>query len=183
MNLTRVERGVPAGGERDHEPSLSVDAAGATATTGPGELAPAQGVARAVGVEDCLGRLREPAIERIEQPHERGLDLIGRLTKGGGGGTQLGGKVGQPDGDVQTDAEDGPAILRAGLGEDARELGKGVGGMSDEDDVVGPLYEGVGPGDVADGDGSDQRQERRGEPRSTSEASREVPGGADQRRP
>ncbi len=65
---------------------------------------------------------RPAALERGEQLGEQRLDLRAPAAECGRAGAQLGGQVLQPHGDVEADPEHRPALLRATLDEDAREL-------------------------------------------------------------
>ena len=120
----------------------------------PGDLAPAQRVARAPRLERRLGRLGEAPLERGEQPRERRLDRAarqaerrrrqrrGRVARSRRR-AQLVGQLIQLDGDVQADPEHRPALLRASLDEDPRELREALGRARGEHDVVRPLDRGV----------------------------------------
>ena len=122
MDLAGGERGAGTVGELDEQSPVVVDAGGAPVAVRPCDLAAAQRVAGAPGIERLGPRVAEAALERGEQRGEQRLDLRAPAAEGGRAGAQLGGQVLQVDGDVDADAEHRPALLGAPLDEDAREL-------------------------------------------------------------
>ena len=125
---------MPAVGERDDQAPVAVDALRAPAPltaagrAPPRDLAPAQRVARAPGRERRPLELGQPPLERVEQPLERRLDRPRGASSPRVAGplAQLGRQLLEADGHVQADPEHRPALLRAPLGEDARELREAV---------------------------------------------------------
>ena len=90
------------------------------------------------------------------------------------GGAQLGREVVGCYGDVEADAEHGPALLRAALDEDARDL------AAVDEHVVGPLDAGGVAHGLGHGDAGLQRDERG---RIDAQHEREQQGAARRRRP
>jgi ribonuclease E len=76
VHLAGVERYVPAASERDDESSGAVDPLCLAGAAAPRDGATGQRVARAPRPQRRLGRLVEPAFERVEQELERRLDLL-----------------------------------------------------------------------------------------------------------
>ena len=114
-----------------------------------------EGVAGAPGVEEPVGGLREPALQRGQDGGEHGGDVLRRAAQRARAVAQLRREVVGAQGDVDADPEDRPALPRPRLGEDAGDL------APVEQDVVGPLDRRRGADRVGDRDARGDREQRR----------------------
>ena len=136
-----------------------------------------QGVALAPGLDDPGVVVRQPRRELAQHVGQHPLDVGGLEAEARRAVVQLLGQVGDPDGDVDADAHDGPALLRPALDEDARDL------APVDEDVVRPLDPRLGAAGVRDRDGGDERQQRPGVADDDATSAARGPGGAVQARP
>ncbi len=156
VDLARLERRPPAVREVDDEAPVAVDPRRAPVAARPRDVAPAQGVAGAPRVEERGRPERQRALEGVEQPREHRFDVARFEAQRPGRRAQVLRQVVGAYRDVQPDAEHGPAILRARLGEDARDL------AAVEQHVVRPLDRRLRPGRLRDGDRGGERQHAAG---------------------
>ena len=173
MHLARAQRGAPAAAQLDHQAPVPVDAGRAPAAVGPRDLAAAQRVARAIGLQQRRRLERQRALERGEQRAR--ASARGRRASAPACPPVACSSAGSSSTRSAT-LRPIPSTAQPSCGRPSARIPATLRPVDQH--VVGPLDPRVGPADLGHGDAPRRAAAAAGGSRRTSDISSALPGGA-----